>query len=359
MTESVSSFVGGNLPTDTKTLLPGPLPGGLTVESDESEVSDFAAVFGGMSFADRQDDSTSLLNPLGINVNPPEAANDRLAGDEGKVQPITPQIGNTLPITTEPELALPMPITGFKVHANQDTVAAFQSDDRSMLSTAPVQTANPAIAQQIPAQKTMLENELESFTRPKVDLSNQVEMLAKTQQTTAPLETIALSSSQHSTQVLSGLQGVSEFSNVLAASRVSAEPLTATPNQTHWNQQVGDRISWMISQGLRQAEIRLNPPELGMLEVRVQVNGDQTNIQFNTAHAEVKDALDAALPRLREMLAESGLNLGDVNVSQHGQQQAKSEESPQSKNTEDTESEPAPAIAATSATSNGLIDFYA
>ena len=96
-------------------------------------------------------------------------------------------------------------------------------------------------------------------------------------------------------------------------------------NQPQWGQQVSERVHWMVSHNLQQADIRLNPPELGSLEVRIQVQGDQTNVSFTSPHAQVRDALDAALPRLREMLEESGLSLGDVNVSQQSVAQGQSE----------------------------------
>ncbi len=96
-------------------------------------------------------------------------------------------------------------------------------------------------------------------------------------------------------------------------------------NQSQWGQAVGDRVQWMLSQNLQSAEIRLNPPELGLLEVRIQLQGDQANVNFTSPHGQVRDALDAALPRLREMLEQSGLTLGDVNVSQQSVAQGQSQ----------------------------------
>jgi flagellar hook-length control protein FliK len=86
-------------------------------------------------------------------------------------------------------------------------------------------------------------------------------------------------------------------------------------HQPGWDRALGDRVQWMASQKLQVAELRLSPPNLGPLEVRVQVDGDRTHIHFLAPQAAVRDAIDAALPRLREMFAEGGLNLGDVTVS--------------------------------------------
>jgi flagellar hook-length control protein FliK len=84
--------------------------------------------------------------------------------------------------------------------------------------------------------------------------------------------------------------------------------------QPGWDRALGDRVQWMANQNVQLAELKLNPPGLGPLEVRVRVEGDRTHITFLASQANVREAVDAALPRLREMFAEGGLNLGDVTV---------------------------------------------
>ncbi|TVQ73725.1 MAG: hypothetical protein EA372_04605 [Chromatiaceae bacterium] len=86
-------------------------------------------------------------------------------------------------------------------------------------------------------------------------------------------------------------------------------------SQPKWNEAVSNRVLWMVNQNVQGAELRLNPPHLGPLEIRVSMEGDRANVQFLAAHAVTRDALDAAMPRLREMFAESGVQLGDVDVS--------------------------------------------
>ncbi|HHJ12752.1 MAG TPA: flagellar hook-length control protein FliK, partial [Gammaproteobacteria bacterium] len=84
-----------------------------------------------------------------------------------------------------------------------------------------------------------------------------------------------------------------------------------------WDNALGERVVWMVGQRLQSAEIKLNPPQLGPIEVRVSLNHDQSQAQvsFTAQHAVVRDALDAAVPRLRELFAEQGLSLGQVDVS--------------------------------------------
>ncbi|MXR69447.1 hypothetical protein GNT65_12320 [Shewanella sp. JBTF-M18] len=82
----------------------------------------------------------------------------------------------------------------------------------------------------------------------------------------------------------------------------------------------------MVSQGVQQAEIRLDPPELGHMMVRVQVQGEQTQVQFHVTQTQTRDLVEQAIPRLRELLAEQGMQLTDSNVSQGGKEQGGSGE---------------------------------
>ncbi|MDT8387906.1 MAG: flagellar hook-length control protein FliK [Thiogranum sp.] len=95
-------------------------------------------------------------------------------------------------------------------------------------------------------------------------------------------------------------------------------PLGVPLHQTNWDSALGERIQWLISQGAQagqSAQIKLNPAHLGPMEVRIQVRDDQATVQFTATHAVVREALEAALPRLREMLGASGVELVDVDIS--------------------------------------------
>ncbi|QDE31927.1 flagellar hook-length control protein FliK [Shewanella polaris] len=72
----------------------------------------------------------------------------------------------------------------------------------------------------------------------------------------------------------------------------------------------------MVSNGIQQAEIRLDPPELGHLTVKIQIQGDQTQVQFHVAQSQTRDIVEQAMPRLRDMLSQEGLQLTDSHVSQ-------------------------------------------
>lgn len=84
----------------------------------------------------------------------------------------------------------------------------------------------------------------------------------------------------------------------------------------NWGESLGHRVVWMARETQPFAELRLNPPHLGPLEVRISVSQGEANAQFFSPHPQVREAVDAALPKLREMLADAGLTLIQAEVSQ-------------------------------------------
>ena len=96
--------------------------------------------------------------------------------------------------------------------------------------------------------------------------------------------------------------------------------------QPGWSQQVADKVMWMSSQNLQSAEIKLDPAELGRLDVKITINQEHTQITFNSAHAGVRDSLESQMHRLREMFAQQGMQDVDVNVADQSQAQQDSRE---------------------------------
>ncbi|WP_455216753.1 flagellar hook-length control protein FliK, partial [Kaarinaea lacus] len=122
-----------------------------------------------------------------------------------------------------------------------------------------------------------------------------------------------------------GVAQKSLFSSHPLNSSTDAFTVPVTPQHPSWGSAVGERLQWMVNQNINQAEIRLDPPELGSLEVKLVVQKDSAHVNFVSQHAAVRDAVEDAMPRLREMLNEVGLTLGDVNVSQESFKQQMAE----------------------------------
>ncbi len=91
-------------------------------------------------------------------------------------------------------------------------------------------------------------------------------------------------------------------------------------------QQLSEKVRWMINSRSSLAEIRLDPPELGSMQVRVNISGDTANVNFVVQTQHAKDALAEAENRLRDMLAEQGITLGESFVQHQNAQQDGDEE---------------------------------
>jgi flagellar hook-length control protein FliK len=121
----------------------------------------------------------------------------------------------------------------------------------------------------------------------------------------------------------------SPLTGKLSADLVLTTPLslnTSFQSAGQWGQSVTDKVMWMSSKGIKEATIQLDPPELGSLQVKVSVNQDQAQVSFIVQNTSVREALDQQSMRLREMFAEEGLNLVDVDVSDESPQQDKEAE---------------------------------
>jgi len=87
--------------------------------------------------------------------------------------------------------------------------------------------------------------------------------------------------------------------------------------QVEGGEQVASRVAWLVKDGIQGATLRLHPPELGTVEVRISIADRDASVLFTTASDGARDAIEAALPRLRQMLGDNGLNLTEVDVSRH------------------------------------------
>lgn len=104
----------------------------------------------------------------------------------------------------------------------------------------------------------------------------------------------------------------------------SAKPLSTgiqTPlTSKEWAGEMGQRLVMMVSSKIKSAEIHLNPKDLGPVEVRIRMHEDKAHVVFTSQVAQTREALEQAMPRLREMLDQNGVTLGNANVQDHGAQ---------------------------------------
>lgn len=120
-----------------------------------------------------------------------------------------------------------------------------------------------------------------------------------------------------------GVLSPGSFATVLTGTAAATVPYASSAiplpvGHNGWGQAFSNQVVWAVNQGMPGAELHLSPPELGPMSVRISLDQDQASLAFTSPHAAVREAIEAALPRLRDMLGSQGISLADVNVSQHG-----------------------------------------
>ena len=109
------------------------------------------------------------------------------------------------------------------------------------------------------------------------------------------------------------------------ASHHTSAPVQLTAQQpVHsqgWSNDVGNNLIWMAKNDIQSAQLSVNPPNLGPIEITLTLNKDQATAHFVSTHAEVREILEQALPRLREILEGAGVQLGQADVGAQSQQQ--------------------------------------
>lgn len=152
------------------------------------------------------------------------------------------------------------------------------------------------------------------------------------------------------------------FGTAIQAATTQTQMAPLNLGQNAWESNLGSKLQMLIGQNVQTAEIRLDPPELGALDIKIKVVNEVATVNITSPHAQVREALETAVPRLREMFEESGVALGDVNVRQESfaqQEHATQEEAGVLVSANDSGFIEEEAIPVQKIVSNNLLDLYA
>ncbi|HSJ80596.1 MAG TPA: flagellar hook-length control protein FliK [Thiobacillus sp.] len=105
------------------------------------------------------------------------------------------------------------------------------------------------------------------------------------------------------------------FETLHTLNEVASPKLAPTLGTTAWNQALGEKVVWMAAGAQQTATLTLNPPNMGPLQIVLNLENDQATASFFSAQPEVRQALEAAFPRLKEMMNEAGIQLEQATVS--------------------------------------------
>lgn len=166
---------------------------------------------------------------------------------------------------------------------------------------------------------------------------------------------------------LATLRGALAAPVLTTSTNNSAAPhnLTISANVTspHFSQELGQQVSWLGGQEIKQAQIRLNPQDLGPLDVKVSVVHGRVDVVFAAQHPTTVAAVQQSLQQLNQMLGGQGLSLGQATVGQHTAQQqfghAQGQASSASAQTTDVEPTDSAVSPLSAPLAIGLVDAFA
>ena len=123
--------------------------------------------------------------------------------------------------------------------------------------------------------------------------------------------------SQNTTQLITSSTISAVMPNMLANNRLAdtTQTITTPLGNSGWAGDFSQKVIWISTQKNQVAELHLNPPNLGPLNVVLKISDNQATALFTSPHSAVREAVENAMPKLREILADNGIMLGNTTVS--------------------------------------------
>jgi flagellar hook-length control protein FliK len=286
---------------------------GATDGSENAEATqDFASLLFGQLFASNAETPPVLgLTSAGGNVE----TDDQGAAADDSAQDATAALLVSLGLRSAP------------AESNEDGGIQAKSDDTTVdIIQTSAKTGTTTIAAEPPSSGLATEN-TESET---LDTAKPIaDGRAARNSSPANLAVSTLAAGDEKTATANNSRPTDSFSNSMqqAISGTTANSVGApshrdaslsVPTPVHdqrWSGDFANKIVWLASNNKQSAELTLNPPHMGSIEISLNMDRDKATATFYSANPEVRDTIEAALPRLREMFAGAGVELGQANVS--------------------------------------------
>lgn len=119
----------------------------------------------------------------------------------------------------------------------------------------------------------------------------------------------------------SPLSGVSSTSTGgQPAGEIATRPtfhVNTPAGQPGFEAEFASRVRWLAGQDMNRAEIRLNPANLGSIEIQISTEDDKATVTIFAQNAATREMIEQSMPRLREAFAGAGIDLAEGSVSEH------------------------------------------
>lgn len=227
-------------------------------------------------------------------------------------------------------------------NANQHTSQPVNQSTQSLVKASVDQSNMSDAGKENSPELQASENVNESSSEVKLDkltIDRIIEQNIRTASANAPLQASmgtmsplnALGESKLSAEYIANVEAITNQASIQKSveqkQSIALTQETISIYRKDFASAVKDKVMMMVNQKLQQVEIRLDPPELGNVHVRVNLQNEQAAVSFVVQNQQAKEALEQNTDKLREMLAQSGVEVGDTNVSQQDQQSTEDENS--------------------------------
>jgi flagellar hook-length control protein FliK len=158
-----------------------------------------------------------------------------------------------------------------------------------------------------------------------------------------------------------------QLNPILAANAGRSNIINAFPGKANWNDAISQKVLWMVGTQDQTASLTLNPPDMGPLQVIINVSNNMVDATFISDNLEVRQALENGMLALRDNMNQSGIVLDQVNIgtsnnpaqSFRQDQQAQSNSSARSNQMGREEGDvPQKIVSSRERVSNGLVDIF-
>ncbi|MGF1854113.1 flagellar hook-length control protein FliK [Vibrio satsumensis] len=285
--------------------------------------------------ANVQQQASALLsqapNATGTSDNPTAIDWDNANSNEAKA---LAAVASTAAVTTAAQQATSQASSQAAANAVSGKAAMLHANNAHAAQQAAAQQANLASPQQQAALDPALTAQgVAMNAAPAATKAGSTDMLLKTGAGAAALSGLGKAGAKEDSKdsafaqqiaAAAGAQGTATVGSAPTRAEIQAAqqaPLQLTKELA--NEQVAEKVQMMMSKNLKNLDIRLDPPELGQMKIRMTMNNDVANVHFTVSNQLARDVIEQTLPRLREMLAQQGMQLADSSVQQQNSGQGR------------------------------------
>ncbi len=253
----------------------------------------------------------ALLATLGVTL-PPQPT--RIDASEGVAATLSEQTRAGIPAAAGPGAPQPPP-GGLPAATGKDAAASPPATEASGGRPADFAATASALAPTSAAPSAASPPAVSAWASTSTSASTaQVPELAALADKVATTPAVPGTAALHETAVSDGISGNNLQPPPSLPGLQGVQALDKPLHDRSWATDLGQKLLWFVSNDKQGAQLTLNPPQLGSIEITIHMDKNGANAHFASPNPDVRGAIENAVPRLREMFAGAGIDLGQVSV---------------------------------------------